>query len=263
MGGVEHPLGRLGLEASTLEIVACTAGVRPIRSLEATAGHGLSAARWRFDALPAIGGPLPWSMLCYRAAGSASATKTVDGRSIRKRPRVGSVTYAPSDGRATWSVDGAFETVHVYLFPAAIQRVAGHQLDFACAPEIEDFFAIEDPWLAGYFQMLMSELEMCNPLDRSADPLLLDQSEHLLVQHLLRWHPRGTAGRSRAVGAERRTNPLRPALLRRAEDYIRANLAGEISLASLARLSPRSFSCRPRADPGRRLPRTTRGITCW
>jgi AraC family transcriptional regulator len=231
MGGVERNLG-----ASTPELIACAAGVRPIRSLEASTDHGLSAARWRFDRL-AIGGPFPRSMLFYRAAGSASATKMVDGRAICKRPRVGSVSYAGSDCRATWSVDGAFEAVHVYLHPAAIQRVAKEQLDLACAPEIDDFFAVEDPWLAGYFQILMSELEVCNPLDRSADPLLLDQSEHLLVQHLLRWHPRGAAGRSRPTGLARRTNPLRPALLRRAEDYIRANLAGEISLASLARLS--------------------------
>jgi AraC family transcriptional regulator len=223
--------------ASTPELIACAAGVRPVRSLEASTDHGLAAARWRFDRLPAIGGPLPRSMLSYRAAGSASATKKVDGRAIRKRPRVGALSYAPSDGHATWSVDGAFEAVHVYLHPAAIQRVGGQQLELARVPEIDDFFAIEDPWLAGYFQMLTSELEVCNPLDRSADPLLLDQSEHLLVRHLLRWHARGGAGESVAVSLQRRANPLRPALLRRAEDYIRANLAAEISLASLARVS--------------------------
>ena len=101
--------------------------------------------------------------------------------------------------------------------------------------EIDDFFGVEDPWLAGYFQMLTSELEVLKPLDRKVDPLLLDQSEHLLIRHLLRWYRRGVAREPRAPAVQPRANPLRPALMRRAEEYIQANLAGEISLASLAR----------------------------
>jgi AraC family transcriptional regulator len=222
---------------STAELIARAVGMRPVRSFEAVTHDGLSAARWRFEKLPPISGPLPLGMLSYRAAGSAWATKMVDGRVTRKRPKVGSVSFAPSDGRATWSVEGAFEAVHVYLHPAAIRRVAEEQLDMATTPEIDDFFAIEDPWLAGYFQMVMSELEVLHPLDRKADPLLVDQSEHLLVRHLLRWHRRGAAGDAAARSHETRANPLRPVLMRRAEDYIQANLAGEISLASLSRLS--------------------------
>jgi AraC family transcriptional regulator len=223
--------------ASTAELIARAVGMGPVRQFEATTDLGLSAARWRFDRLPPIGGPLPLGMLSYRAAGSAWAVKAVGGRAIRKRPKIGSVSFAPSDGLATWSVEGAFEAVHVYLHPAAIRRVAEEQLDMAATPEIDDFFAVEDPWLAGYFQILMSELEVFNPLDRKADPLLVDQSEHLLVRHLLRWHRRGEAREARTGGAETRANPLRPALMRRAEEYINANIAGEISLASLARLS--------------------------
>lgn len=227
-----------GPAVSTAEIVACATGVRPIWSFEAASELGLSAARWRFQKLPPIGLELPSGMLAYRAGGSAWSSKTVDGRATRKRPRVGSVSFAPSNGRATWSVDGPFETVHVYLHPAAIQRVAEHQLDLSGTAEIDEFFGVEDPWLAGYFQMLTSELEVLNPLDRKADPLLLDQSEHLLVRHLLRWYRRGGGGPGpRAIDLQTRANPLRPALMRRAEEHIQANLGGEISLASLARLS--------------------------
>jgi AraC family transcriptional regulator len=125
----------------------------------------------------------------------------------------------------------------VYLHAGAVERVARQQLDLGAVPELDDFFGVEDPWLAGYFQMLTSELEVLNPHDRKADPLLLDQSEHLLVRHLLRWYRRGAAGDPRTPGAQPRANPLRPALMRRAEEYIQANLGGEISLASLAGLS--------------------------
>jgi AraC family transcriptional regulator len=222
---------------STAEIVAHAVGIRPVRWLEASTDLGLSAARWRFEKLPPIGGAFPLGMLSYRAAGSAWAMKVVDGRATRKRPKVGSVSFAPSNGRAVWSVEGAFEAVHVYLHPAAIQRVAEEQVEMTATPEIDDFFAVEDPWLAGYFQMLVSELEVRDPLDRKGDPLLVDQTEHLLVRHLLRWYRRGAAMDARAAGFEARANPLRAALMRRAEEYIHANLAGEISLALLARLS--------------------------
>jgi AraC family transcriptional regulator len=223
--------------ASTAEIVARVAGVRPIWSFAAATEFGLSAARWRFERLPPVGGALPLGMLSYRAAGSAWATKTVGDHAIRKRPRVGSVSFAPSDGCATWAVEGPFEVVHVYLHPATVQRLAERQLDLAGTPEIDDFFGVEDPWLAGYFQMLISELEVLKPRDREADPLLLDQSEHLLVRHLLRWYRRGRAGETPAPGSQPRANPLRPALMRRVEEYIQDNLGGEISLASLARLA--------------------------
>jgi AraC family transcriptional regulator len=220
----------------TAEIVARATGARPVWSIEASTELGLSAARWQLESLPPIGGTLPLGILGYRAAGSAWATKAVDGHTIRRRPRVGSVSFVPSNGRATWAVDGPFEAVHVYLHPGTVQRVAERELDLAGASEIDDFFAIEDPWLAGYFRMLITELELRNPVDRRADPLLLDESEHLLVRHLLRWHGRGGVPESRLLG-QARANPLRPALMRRAEEYIQANLGGEISLASLARLS--------------------------
>ena len=227
-------MGALGW-GPTAEIVARATGVRPVWSIEASTALGLSAARWQLDSLPPIGGTLPLGILVYRAAGSSWATKAIDGRVIRRRPRVGSVSFVPSNGRATWTVDGPFDAVHVYLHPTTVERVAERQLDLAGASEIDDFFAIEDPWLTGYFRMLITELELRNPLDRRADPLLIDESEHLLVRHLLRWHGRGGVPEPRLL-SQARANPLRPALMRRAEEYIQANLGGEISLASLARL---------------------------
>src|SRR5262249_49169071 len=142
----------------TAEIVARATGVQPIWSIEASRELGLSAARWQLESMPPIGGTLPLGILAYRAAGSAWVTKAVEGRAIRRRPRVGSVSCVPSDGHATWSVDGPFEAVHVSLHPTTVQRVAERELDLASTAEIDDFFAIEDPWLAGYFRMLITEI---------------------------------------------------------------------------------------------------------
>ena len=234
MGAVEW-----GRVVPTVEMVARATGVRPLWSFEASTPFGLSAARWRLEGLPPIGGRLPLGMLAYRAAGSAWATKAVDGRAIRKRPRVGSVSFAPSDGRATWSVEGPFEAVHVYLHPATVKAVA-EQLDVPGAAEIDDFFGVEDPWLAGYFQMLTSELEVLKPLDRKVDPLLLDQSEHLLIRHLLRWYRRGVAREPRVPAVQPRANPLRPALMRRTRSTSRRTSPAR----SPSRRSPVSPACR-------------------
>jgi AraC family transcriptional regulator len=229
MGAVEPEV-----VTSTPDAITRAIGVRPIYCVQAVGGSRLSAARWRFENLPPTREALPQSVLAYCAAGSARVTKVTGGRAVNRWPKVGSVTFDPGDGRATWSVDGAVEAMHIYLDPTAVQYFVEQHLDAASAPEIDDFFAIEEPWLAGYFQMLISELERFHGLDGSAESLLLAQTEYLLVRHLLRWHSHAPAQDLRAIDPESRVNPLRPALMRRVEAYVEANLAGEIFLRSLA-----------------------------
>ena len=229
MGAVEPEV-----VTSTPDVITRAIGVRPIYRVQPVGGSGLSAARWRFENLPPTREALPQSVLAYCAAGSACVTKVIGGRTVHKWPKVGSVTFEPGDGRATWSVDGTVEAIHVYLRPTAVQHFAEQHLDTASAPEIDDFFAIQDPWLAGYFQMLISELETFTGVDGSAESLLLAQTEYLLVRHLVRWHSHAPARQLRAVDLQSRVNPLRPALMRRVEAYVIANLGGELSLRSLA-----------------------------
>ena len=231
MGGVDSAV------TSTPEALTRAIGARPIYRVQPVGESGLSAARWRFENLAPTRESLPHSILAYCAAGSARITKTIGARTIHKWPKVGSVTFEPGDGRATWSVKGTVDQIHVYLSPNAVQHFAMQHLDTANAPEINDFFAIEDPWLAGYFQMLISELEAFAGVDGSAESHLLGQTEDLLVRHLVRWHSRAPARDLRAIDLQRRVNPLRPALMRRVEAYVKANLAGELSLRSLAEVA--------------------------
>ena len=229
MGAVESEV-----VPSTPDAMARAIGVRPIYCVQAVGGSRLCAARWRFENLPPTRQTLPQSVLAYCAAGSARVTKVRDGRAVHRWRKVGSVSFEPGDGRTTWSVDGAVEVMHIYLDRTAVQYFAEENLDAASAPEIDDFFAIEDPWLAGYFQMLISDLERFHRPERSVESLLLAQTEYLLVGHLLRWHSRAPGEALRAIDSECRVNPLRPALMRRVEAYVEANLAEEISLRSLA-----------------------------
>jgi len=222
---------------STPEAVARAVGVRPLYLVESPTSEGLAAAKWRFQSFGSVREEYPQSILACCTAGSACATKISGGKTVRKRPKIGSVTFSPGDGRATWTLDGAVEAVHVYLRRNHVESFAEQHLSGVLLPEIDDFFALEDPWLEGYFRMLTSELESYDGLRRPAESLLLDQTEHLLLRHLVRWH--SDAGPREAPGLDLQTkvNPLRPALVRRVEEYVDANLARDISLAELARLS--------------------------
>jgi AraC family transcriptional regulator len=222
---------------STPEAVARAVGVQPLYLVESPTGRGLSAAKWRFPSFRSVREEFPEGILAWCTAGAACATKTSGGRASRKRVKIGSVTFAPGDGRATWALDGPLEAVHVYLKGERVASFADEHLSGLPAPQIDDFFAIEDPWLDGYFQMLTSELERYGGLQRPAERLLLDQTEHLLLRHLVRWHGGAGPRAARALDAQAKVNPLRPALVRRVEEYVDANLARDISLAELARLS--------------------------
>jgi len=221
---------------STPDAMARVVGVQPLYVVESPFGQGLSAAKWRLQPFRAVREEYPQSVLAYRTAGSAYVTKIYDGRAIRKRPRIGSVTFSLGDGRATWTLEGPTEALHVYVRRELVESFAEQHLSGASLPRIDDFFAIEDPWLDGYFRMLVSELEGFDGLQRPIDSLLLGQTEHLLVQHLVRWHSDAAARDLHAIEAQAKVNPLRPALLRRVEEHVRMNLAAEISLQSLAGL---------------------------
>jgi AraC family transcriptional regulator len=102
-------------------------------------------------------------------------------------------------------------------------------------PAIRDFFAIEDPWLKGYFQMVLAELEL-SPDSHTNDSLFITQAELLIVGRLVRHYSRGAKQTDMPI-EKRRTNPLGSATLKRIEDYVDANLAGEIALRDLANMA--------------------------
>jgi AraC family transcriptional regulator len=219
---------------STPELVAQQVGVRPVHLLESPRHGGLAVAKWRFTGFRALGERNPESILAYRIAGTAAVTKRVDGRALRKRPRVGSLTFMPSDGNATFTLDGPAEMLHLYLPPGQLENFTDDHLDGTRLARVNDFFAIEDPWLDGYFRMLASELEGTS--GRPTDALLLDQTVHLVLRHLVRWHSDAGERARRALDQDARVSPLRPALLRRVEAYIDDHLARDIALAELAGL---------------------------
>jgi AraC family transcriptional regulator len=212
---------------------AAATGAQPLFTFDGL--EGLFAVKWRLPPFRAGSVWSPQHVLSYRTSGTATITRSFGGRQLRKVPLIGSVTFAPGDQPAEWMSDAQVEAIHVYIAAAALERAAA-RLGLARAPRIRDFFGIVDPWLSSYFQLLECEYEEERVAGAPrAGSLFLQQTEHLLLRHLLRHYADGTrAPRHDARGG---VTPLRTGLVRRVQDYIDANLASDLSLEALAALA--------------------------
>jgi AraC family transcriptional regulator len=197
----------------------------------------LSVAKWQLDSASIATGDGERGILTIRTSGGATVMRRAEGEWVRKRPAIGEVTYASADTHARWTIEGSSEAMHIYIPVARVRRFADDELEGASPPRIRDFFAVVDPWLQGYFQMLASELEIFNREGRSADPLFFAQTEHLLLRHLLSWHSDAGAGPHDSLAGERANNPLPSRLMHRVRAYVDAHLADEIRLQDLADLA--------------------------
>jgi len=195
----------------------------------------ISVAKWRLENASVTTGDLMHGILVMRTAGGAAMTRRTRGESVRKRPAIGELTYAPADDFVRWTSEGTSEALHVYLPTARLRRFAEEELDASTPPRIDDFFAEVDPWLQGYFKMLSSEIEIFNYDVVDADPLFLAQTEYVLLRHLLRWHSAASA--PSGATERRKVNALPPNLMRRVQGYVEAHLADDIRLQDLAELA--------------------------
>jgi len=196
-----------------------------------------AVAKWKLDDACITTGGLAHGILTIRTSGGATVTRRADGDSVRKRPAIGDVTYASADAYARWTGEGSSEALHIYIPTARLRRFAEDELDAASPPRIRDLFAVADPWLQGYFQMLTSELEIFSQGERSPDPLFFGQTEHLLLRHLLSWHSEPNVRPRDALDRRQPSNPLPSRLMRRVQAYVEAHLADEIALQDLADLA--------------------------
>jgi AraC family transcriptional regulator len=169
-------------------------------------------------------------------------------------PTIGSVTFSPGDQPTEWASDSAIEAIHVYIAPGALADFAEQHLGGAARPRIRDFFGVTDPWLAAYFRLLAAECALCDDLkasdpQRPAASLFLDQTEYLLLRHLVR-HYSDASAVPRFLGERLPVSPLRRSVTRRIEDYIEANLDQDVSLHMLAQVARMSVDHFVRAFHG-------------
>lgn len=209
----------------------------PVFLIEAQREHGLSAAGWHLGGLGVKREPISHHVLSYHLHAGATMTRVVDGVHSRKALRQGSVTLARATDRVQFAWDSPLDVIHIYIHPESLQRYADEHLLSGAPVQLNDFFCIDEPWLAGYFQMLASERERFDSMESPAMAQFLDASESLLLRHLIRCHSSvGDAALPRPDHAQK-PNPLRPTVMRRIEEHVCAHLAEDIHLASLAEIA--------------------------
>ena len=226
-------------------------GARSMFLLEG--GGGIFAAGWQLPRHRVANVWAPHHALGYRLSGMATITRKCGGVELHRVPPIGSVTFSPGDQPAEWASDAAIEAIHIYIAAGALASFAERHLEGAATPRIRDFFGISDDWLGAYFRLLAAE---CAPYDevgasdpRPAGSLFLEQTEHLLLRHLVRGYSDAGAA-ARFPSGRVRVSPLRRDITRRIEDYIEANLGREISLHVLAQVARMSVDHFVRAFRG-------------
>jgi AraC family transcriptional regulator len=227
----DDPGADAAARSSAVELFEHAGGASLIGGIAGREVGSFFAARWRFDRSRIPTANLTDAVLVCRTVGTATVTRSSRGATLRRRPAIGSISYVCPDTPTVWCIEGRCESCHVYVKQKRLREFACEDLDERGVPEIDDLFAVEDPWLKGYFQMLLSEFDATGE-GRSADALFVTQAEQLLLHHLVQRHSR--RGRHGESKPRRRANPLTSWTLRRIEDYIDANLAHDIGLRDLA-----------------------------
>jgi AraC family transcriptional regulator len=209
----------------------------PVFLVDAQREHGLSAAGWHIGESGLKREPISHHVLSYHLHAGATMTRVVDGVQSRKALRHGAVTLARATDRVQFSWDSPLDVIHVYIHPESLQRFADEHQTCGAPVQLNDFFCIDEPWLAGYFQMLDSERKSSDGKASPAMAQFLDATEPLLLSHLVRCHS-GTGGAARPrPDHTAKPNPLRPTVMRRIEEHVCAHLAEAIHLASLAEIA--------------------------
>ncbi|HJU23523.1 MAG TPA: AraC family transcriptional regulator [Casimicrobiaceae bacterium] len=237
-------------QAATLDAIEQSPGVTAICKVANSDCGGLFAAKWNLDQCRIRTGALGHAILACRTAGNAMITRRAEDGCIRRRATVGATTFIAASSVYDWLSDGRSQSWHVYVRPDVLDRAA-RELGCTSRPRVREFFAEQDPWLKGYFQMLASEFEVAAEAGHALDALFLSQTEHVLVHHLLQCHSDGQCAHDLHDG--RGVNPLRTPVMRRVQEYIDANLARRIRLGDLtgiAHLSSGHFMRAFRASTG-------------
>lgn len=234
----------LPMSADPRAAVARSTGTELIYRIADQRDGGLFAAKWKLENVSVTTGDLEEGILAFRTAGGAAVTRRAGGESVRKRPAIGSATFAPPDSRVRWITEGCSESLHIYIPQARVQCFAEREFSVPTPARIDEFFAVMDPWLQGYLRILTSEFEIFADAEQPPDPLFLAHTEDVLLRHLLRWHSKTGSRHLDALGPRRPQNPLRSSIMRRVQEYIDAHIGEDISLqhlADLACMSPGHF----------------------
>lgn len=219
-------------------VVARSSGKPPEFIVASNNGLGLIAAWWRRSSVH-LREPqcLDDHLLSYCASGRSESTLVVDGVPTRLRQRLGSITFLPANRPVQWKMDAAGESVHVHLYiPQAAMPLPAMPKSESSALSVP--IQLRDPWIRSYFQLMIAEVEACADDARIKASQFLDETSSLLIGHLAPLlQPSGVAPLPLPAS---HVTALRPFILRRIEEFVNSNLAGDIRLEWLADIASMS-----------------------
>jgi AraC family transcriptional regulator len=223
---------------SSCVMVARTSATEPEFVLADHPEPGFVVSRWRRRSV-LLNEPtrLDDHLLSYCARGGATSTVVLEGVRLHARQQAGSVTFLPAGRPMRWLMEAPGEVLHVHLY---ISKATMHDAVQA-RPELDEghlpaLMNVLDPWLDGFFRLMVAEYESCRREGRLDDFDFLDRNGSLLMHRLVTLQ----GGRMRPAVTPSRVTPLRPVILRRVECFVEDNLDGRITLDDMAEIASMS-----------------------
>jgi AraC family transcriptional regulator len=194
--------------------------------------EAIAASRFRLGQvdvrLPALGA----AAFGVNYGGAFRLERKLHGQSVSGVVAPGRLAILPPDAATRWIFDKAGDIVLVYLsrhlFNRAIEEGADRD---ARSVEITPRFLIRDLVLERIAHQLLREIIRPQPASR----LHVQTRAQELAAHLLNTHS------SLGWSLDAQQRPMAPSQLRRAKDFIHANLAGEPSLQDIAEAAEMSL----------------------
>jgi AraC family transcriptional regulator len=236
--GLRGPVGPLELRREVVPFEPCAASDR-------LGWVGLEAARYR--AAPACEidqPPLTHHMLVLYTRPPEELDLWCEGVKRRVRPFAGSVSVAPAGSRVRWRWSGSKDSLHVYLDPGLVARVAAEA--FGLDPArlvVPPLVGLDLPQLRAALMAVDAELTA----DGAGGRLAAESLANVVAVHLIRRLAAPRLSTRRPDGALPRRK------LRGVVEYIEGRLDVGPSLeqlAAVARLSPYHFARQFKAATG-------------
>ncbi|WP_420476337.1 helix-turn-helix transcriptional regulator [Noviherbaspirillum sp. ST9] len=196
----------------------------------------------RFNFGPCIAHPRKTTehVLSYHISGNTDVERLRAGRVTGSRSKVGSVTFIPANQECDWLLRGKTQVLHLYFPDSALGAFSADAHDAREPLGITDFFSVIDPWLDGFFRMLVTESASSSDSGTHMETLLVDQMQSLVIRHLVKNYSKKKSDPD--LLAMRAVGRLRPSVLKKIEQMIHDRLADDICLKDLSDLACMSKS---------------------
>jgi AraC family transcriptional regulator len=207
-------------------------GIVPTSGLLSSEGRGwegIAAARFRHRLDDIDLPPLSNHLVVVHQGHASRVEERIEGRVARRHMFRGGVTIVPAGVATEWRWEEAPETLHAYLSPALVERVAAESGAEPGGFEIVDALGVRDARIEQAGAALLAELKGGG----LADKLYAESLASLLAVHLLREHSSLGPRNARKV-AEASGGRLPARALRRALEYVEENLPRSMTQAEIA-----------------------------